>query len=118
MMEELHRHHHEAAVNELLCRVYGPILWRSLKVANCLVRENAARLLQYVFPLIQNDLSVAEQDHELIRELRFLRGTLEDPGEAVRCVGVNAACVILKNYWDMLPPAEVAEILTVLMNKC
>ena len=31
---------------------------------------------------------------------------------------IKATCIILKNYWDALPPSEVAELLTVLMNKC
>jgi len=118
MLEEIHRHHHEEAVNELLCRLYGPLLWRSLKVANCQVRENSVRLLQYVFPLIPAELGVADKEQELAKQLVLLRETLEDPSEPVRRVGVSAVCIILKNYWDLVPPAEIAELLTVLMNRC
>mmetsp|Transcript_48389 Transcript_48389/g.121982 ORF Transcript_48389/g.121982 Transcript_48389/m.121982 type:complete len:1293 (-) Transcript_48389:667-4545(-) len=118
MLEELHRHHHEDHVNQLLCRLYPPVLWRSLKVANWQVRENAARFLQYIVPLIADELGVAEKEQELTRQLRMLRETLEDPAEPVRRVGVAAVCNILMNYWDMMPPAEIAELLTALRDRC
>lgn len=118
MLEEFHRHHHDDQINELLCKLYGPVLWRSLKVANSQVRENAARLLQYVFPLIPNDLGVSEKEQELARQLRVLRETLEDPAESVRRTGVGAVSSILKNYWDMMPSSEIAELLTLLRDQC
>jgi len=118
MLEEVHRYHHEDQLSDLLCKLYGPVLWRSLKVANWQVRENAARLLQYIFPLIPSEFGVAEKEQELARQLRILRETLEDPAESVRRVGVSAVCVILKNYWDMMPPSETAELLTSLYTRC
>lgn len=118
MLEELHRHHHEDQVNDLLCRIYGPLLWRSLKVANSQVRENAARLLQYAFPLIPNELGRADKEQEWTKQVRLLRETLEDPSEPVRRVGISAVCVVLKNYWGIMPPAEIAEVLNVLINRC
>eukprot|EP00419_Tripos_fusus_P024197 CAMPEP_0172698974 /NCGR_PEP_ID=MMETSP1074-20121228/29839_1 /TAXON_ID=2916 /ORGANISM="Ceratium fusus, Strain PA161109" /LENGTH=1280 /DNA_ID=CAMNT_0013520087 /DNA_START=41 /DNA_END=3884 /DNA_ORIENTATION=+ len=118
LLEEFHRHHHEEEVNELLCRLYGPLLWRSLKVANSQVRENAAKLLQYAFPLLPKELGVADREQELNKQLRLIRDALEDPNEPVRRVTVSALCVILKNYWEMLPTSEIAELLTVLMNQC
>jgi len=118
LLQELHRHRLEPPINDLLCRAYAPVLWRSLKVANWTVRENAAHLLRWVLPLIPNELGVADAEQELAKQLRLQREALEDPAEAVRRVSVGAACLTLKNYWDALPPAEVAELLTVLMNKC
>jgi hypothetical protein len=118
LLEEFHRHHHEEEVNELLCRLYGPLLWRCLKVANCQVRENAAKLLHYTFPLLPRELGVADREQELNKQLRLIRDALEDPSEPVRRVTVSALCIILKNYWEMLPISETAGLLTVLMNKC
>mmetsp|Transcript_77445 Transcript_77445/g.219159 ORF Transcript_77445/g.219159 Transcript_77445/m.219159 type:complete len:1236 (-) Transcript_77445:280-3987(-) len=118
MLEEFHRNHHDEPVNELLCRLYGPLLWRNLKVANWQVRENAARLVQYAFPLLPGELGVAEKERELTKQLRLLRETLGDPSEPVRRVGCSAVCVILKNYWDMMPPADVADLVRVLVREC
>lgn len=118
VLEEIHRHHHEDAMGDLLCKLYGPILWRSLKVANWQVRENAAKLIQYTFPLIPSDLGVAEKEQELVRQLRIFRETLLDPSEPVRRVGVGVVCTVLRGYWDILPPGETAELLTALYSRC
>eukprot|EP00929_Paragymnodinium_shiwhaense_P071054 TRINITY_DN3609_c0_g2_i2.p1 TRINITY_DN3609_c0_g2~~TRINITY_DN3609_c0_g2_i2.p1 ORF type:complete len:877 (-),score=137.79 TRINITY_DN3609_c0_g2_i2:1078-3708(-) len=118
VLEEVHRHHHEDAVNDMLCRIYGPILFRSMKVANCQVRENAVKVLQYVFPLIKSALAVADKEQELVKQLRLLRDALDDSNDLVRCAAVRASCLTLKNYWNMLPPGEIAELLTVMMSKC
>jgi hypothetical protein len=114
MLEELHRHHLQAFERELLCRSYAPVLWRGLKVANYQVRENAARLLEPIFPLVSSELSVEAQELEMMKQLRFLRETLEDPHESVRRAGINAACFIMKTYWDILPTHEVAQLLATL----
>mmetsp|Transcript_91241 Transcript_91241/g.221553 ORF Transcript_91241/g.221553 Transcript_91241/m.221553 type:complete len:1257 (-) Transcript_91241:468-4238(-) len=119
MLEDFHRHRHaDEHVNELLCRLYGPLLWRCLKVANWQVRENAARLLQYTFALFPKELNVADREQELNRQLRLLREALEDPSEPVRRVGCSAVCIILKTYWDIMPPGDTAELLSILTNKC
>jgi len=119
VLEEVHRNQHaDDEVNALLCRIYAPILWRSLKVANWQVRENAARVLQYVVPLLPVELNVADREQELAKQLRLLREALSDPSESVRVAAVGAACVVLKNYWGMLPSGEIVELLTELVNKC
>eukprot|EP00928_Gymnodinium_smaydae_P022979 TRINITY_DN19136_c0_g1_i2.p1 TRINITY_DN19136_c0_g1~~TRINITY_DN19136_c0_g1_i2.p1 ORF type:complete len:1184 (+),score=254.36 TRINITY_DN19136_c0_g1_i2:747-4298(+) len=117
IMEEIHRHHHEEDINALLCGIYGSKLWRSMKVANPQVRENAARLLQYVFPLIPNEFSVAEKELEIIRQIRTMLDAMEDPAEPVRRAGVYTACNSLKNYWGMLPPGEIAKVIAILLDK-
>jgi len=42
----------QQGVDEMLARLYEPILWRSLKCANPKVRENAAILMIDAFPLV------------------------------------------------------------------
>jgi condensin-2 complex subunit G2 len=52
----------ERNVDETLTRLYQPILWRALKVANPVVRANAAALLSDAFPLQSDELARAEAD--------------------------------------------------------
>lgn len=52
----------ERNVDETLTRLYQPILWRALKVANPVVRANAAALLSDAFPLQSDELTRAEAD--------------------------------------------------------
>ena len=47
------------------------------------------------------------QELETMKQLRFLRETLEDSNEQVRRAGISASCRIMKDYWDMIPTHEV-----------
>lgn len=51
----------------MLCRLYEPILWRSLNVASALVRKNAATLLIDAFP-IQDPTAPAEETDALMQK--------------------------------------------------
>ena len=48
----LHTQKKQAGVDEMLSRLYEPILWRSLKASNPSVRSNAAKLFIDAFPLV------------------------------------------------------------------
>merc|ERR1719506_2045037 len=92
IIEEFHRHHHEPAVNELLCRLYGPVLFRSLKVANWQVRMNATILLSTAYPLVPNGMANQESEQELTRQHKALRDALTDPCELIRRAAVASIC--------------------------
>jgi hypothetical protein len=118
VLDEIHRHHLEPLERELLCKCYAPVLWRSLKVANGQVRENAAKLLHSVFPLVPPDSTVEAQESETMKQLRFLRETLEDKCENVRRAGVMSTCLVLKSFWDYIPKHECAQLLTIMKDQC
>ena len=60
VLDGFHSHKKERGVDEALVRMYEPILWRALKVANGSVRANAAALLIDAFPLQNPDAPNAE----------------------------------------------------------
>ena len=51
MLDYTHQQKRQRGVDQMLLRLYEPILWRSLKVANPHVRRNAATLFVEAFPL-------------------------------------------------------------------
>lgn len=118
VLDEIHRCHLEPLEREMLCRCYGPVLWRSLKVANWQVRENSTKILSAIFPLIPPDAAVEAQELETMKQLRLLQETLEDTNEHVRRAGVTAACQIMKDYWDLIPNQACAQLLTVIKDQC
>ncbi len=56
----------------MLLRLYEPILWRSLNVANPLVRRNAATILVESFPLQDPDAPQRETDELLQKQFSTL----------------------------------------------
>ena len=52
MLSVLHKHKKEPYIEEMLYKLYKPLLWRALDAANGDVRANATTLFLSVFPLI------------------------------------------------------------------
>jgi len=97
------------AVEDLLHRMYGPILWRSMAAANAKVRVNAAQVLSEVFPL--QDASHTQTDASIRKGCTGLKSLLQDRDPRVRVAGSEALAKILSTYWDVLPPTEIRSLL-------
>mgnify|MGYP000904839878 CR=1 FL=1 len=99
----VHRHKKFKAVDEMLARVYEPVLWRALKVANPAVRRQAGLLFAEVFPVQDPDASNAEFEKSLNQQVNALELLMRDPVPEVREVGVQAVARVLSVYFDLLP---------------
>ena len=104
-------------VDEMLLRLYAPIIWRALSAANPHVRRSAATLLIDTFPLHDPDSSLEAMDEILQKQFDCLRELLTDPTVAVRCVGVSGICRILCVYWEVIPPATTRVFLNLLVQQ-
>ena len=91
------------AVDELLARIYEPILWRSFKVANASIRVQAAQLLAEAFPVQNPEASAKEFEEGLTRQIAVLDALLKDSVPRVREVGVHCVCRVLSVYLELLP---------------
>ncbi|NXC42689.1 CNDG2 protein, partial [Penelope pileata] len=98
-------------VEEMLYRLYQPILWRALKARNSEVRSNAAFLFIDAFPIRDPRFNTEEMDIEIQKQFEELFRLLEDPHPVVRSTGVLGVCQITSKYWEMIPPAVIADLL-------
>lgn len=111
MVLSLFHQEKQAKTDEALCRLYEPILWRAVKVANPYVRANASILLSDAFPLQNPQATVEETDTLLQKQLDILAGLLEDPCSLVRAVTVTGVCHILQIFWETIPSVAVEGLL-------
>uniref|UniRef100_H0X5F2 Condensin-2 complex subunit G2 n=1 Tax=Otolemur garnettii TaxID=30611 RepID=H0X5F2_OTOGA len=113
--EVLSYFHHQKkvrqGVEEMLCRLYKPILWRGLKARNSEVRSNAALLFVEAFPIRDPNLHAIEMDNEIQRQFEELYSLLEDPYPMVRSTGILGVCKITSKYWEMVPPTILIDLL-------
>jgi hypothetical protein len=92
----------------MLAKLWEPILWRSLTVANATVREQATRLLGDAFPL-QTFASpkAAENDklNDALLQKQFdaLRALLADNDPKVRVAAAATVAEVLAEYWEAIP---------------
>ncbi|XP_063271825.1 condensin-2 complex subunit G2 [Prinia subflava] len=98
-------------VEEMLYRLYQPILWRALKARNSEVRANAAFLFVDVFPLRDPSFTSEEMDSEIQKQFEELFSLLEDPHPAVRSTGILGVTKITSEYWEMIPPTILTDLL-------
>ncbi|NXY16369.1 CNDG2 protein, partial [Atrichornis clamosus] len=98
-------------VEEMLYRLYQPILWRALKARNSEVRANAAFLFVDAFPVRDPSFNAEEMNNEIQKQFEELFSLLEDPHPVVRSTGVLGVTQITSKYWEMIPSAIVADLL-------
>ncbi|KAG6939107.1 non-SMC condensin II complex subunit G2 L homeolog [Chelydra serpentina] len=103
-------------VEEMLYRLYQPILWRALKARNSEVRSNAALLFVEAFPIRDPNFNNEDMDNEIQKQFEELFSLLEDPQPLVRSTGVLGVSKITSKYWDMIPATILAELLKKLIG--
>lgn len=108
----LHENKRIKGVDTMLLRVYGPILWRSLRCANALVRAQATMLFFDAFPLQDSDASTVESDSVLQKQFDLLSTLLKDADHRVRVAAVSGVFHILGEYWEALPLRTTRQILS------
>jgi condensin-2 complex subunit G2 len=104
-------------LDDLLTRLYEPIIWRSLKVANPRVRCNAAIQLGYVFPLLPANLPPRLMQEQLEEQLEHVKQLQNDPVPLVRVKGVLATGRILSLYWELVPTVYQSSLLLHLIDE-
>ncbi|XP_060075557.1 condensin-2 complex subunit G2-like [Ylistrum balloti] len=111
-----HKQRKYSGVDSMLLRLYGPLLWRSLKVANCHVRENAAMLLLDSFPLQDQDLCIEELDQLLQKQFDIFQALLEDTYSSIRSVTVRKLSKILSTFCEFIPVETIKNLVTKMMQ--
>ncbi|XP_053324049.1 condensin-2 complex subunit G2 [Spea bombifrons] len=111
VLSYFHKQKLRQGVEEMLCRLYQPILWRGLKARNSEVRSNSALLFIEAFPVRDPNLNHEDVDNEIQKQFEELFGLLEDPQALVRSTGVLGVCRITTKYWEMIPPSILTDLL-------
>lgn len=111
-----HKQRKSSGVDGMLLRLYGPLLWRSLKVTNHNVRENAARLLLDSFPLQDQELCNEELDQLLQKQFDIFQTLLQDTCPSIRSVTVQKLSKILSTYCEFIPVETIKSLITKMMQ--
>ncbi|PFX30456.1 Condensin-2 complex subunit G2 [Stylophora pistillata] len=116
VLEYIHQQKKQRGVDEALLRLYQPIIWRAFKVANPMVRANAAALLTDTFPLQNPDAGNEEIDELLQKQFDILKDLMEDPHPTVRATATHGVCRITGVFWELIPAHIIKMFLTKLYS--
>ncbi|XP_058035733.1 condensin-2 complex subunit G2 isoform X1 [Ahaetulla prasina] len=103
-------------VEEVLYRLYQPILWRALKAMNAEIRSNAALIFGDAFPILDPSFNKNDMEKEIQRQFDELFALLEDPRPIIRSTGILGVSKITCKYWEMIPAAVLAELMKSLIE--
>jgi len=112
-----HKHKSQSNVDQMLYRLYQPILWRALKASNPLVRGNAATLLIDAFPLLDTSCGVIENDQQRQMQLDAVADLLIDDCPMVRAKAVEGVCKLCFYYWEYIPASTIRDFITKLTEE-
>jgi len=115
LLTSFHQGKNLPEIDQLLFKMYSPILWRALKAANPSVRVNASVILAETFPLCDQSDSNGQFQECLDRTVNALLSLLRDSYPRVRVAGSDAATRILHDYWTVLPSESIRLVLN---RKC
>jgi condensin-2 complex subunit G2 len=117
ILEPIHSNKKNPDVDQLLYRMYGPILWRSLAAPNPLVRINASSILSVTFPLHDPNAGKIHLKEMNAKSIESLRNLLNDQDPKVRVAGCDATIKILGLYWDALCSTDIRALLNDIIMK-
>lgn len=107
-------HKSSAEVRHMMSRLYGPILWRSLKAASSMVRANAGRLLSDAFPMeeLRSTQSKTSDDGKFMQQqFEAFYNMLLDDCPKIRAIGCDIVADMLHTYWETTP-AHIVSVVT------
>lgn len=104
-------------VDLLLNRIYGPVLYSSLMVANPLVRRNSVIVAADAFPIYDPGALCEDIEKAINRQCSKFLELLEDPSPIVRRACVEGTCKVLGLFWDLVPLASAKRMVDILTSK-
>ena len=112
-----HARKKDAGVDALLCRLWEPIVWRSLRAAHPTLRLHATHALCDAFPLQDPDGLSAEENAALLdKQYDVLNERLRDDDAAVRVAAAKGVCRVLASFWKLTPAAQRRKLLCTLVD--
>ncbi len=117
ILEPLHSHKKNPAVDSLLYRLYNPILWRALSATNPLVRIHGSTALHKTFPLHDPNAGKVHLKEVNEKSVEVLIRLLNDDDPKVRIAGCDAAIRVLGLFWDALKSEHIRSLLNEIIMK-
>ena len=112
-----HAHKKDAGADALLCRLWEPILWRSLRAPHPTLRLHATHILCDAFPIQDPDGLDSEENAALLeRQFVALNERMRDDDPKVRTSAARGACRVLASFWKLTSAQHRRKLLCTLVD--
>ena len=117
VLSYLHGERRSQVTQNMLARLYSPILWRFLKIANHVVRLNATMMFLEAYPLEDLEQTREERDSSLERQHNFIIILLRDVDPKIRVEAIKGVCRIFALYWQLIPSDFINKVISILFKE-
>lgn len=111
ILDKFYIHKKTPAVEAMLHRMYGPLLWRALSSANSRVRSQASVVLADTFPLRDPEAGTEWTEAVVKKSVEALIALMKDDVPNVRVAGCTATAKILSCFWVAVPSKGIRALL-------
>ena len=113
ILKVIHRAKNDRQAQAMLSKLYQPILWRNLKVANSQVRANAAQLFFDAFPIEDPNVHAEERAIQQERQVQIMCNLLKDESADVRIISIAGASQLIAKYWLILSSTDLNKLVKI-----
>ena len=117
VLSYLHAERRSQVTQNMLARLYSPILWRYLKVANHTVRLNATVMFLEAYPLEDLEQTREERDTSREKQHSFIVLLMRDVDPRIRVEAIKGVCRILALYWQLVSSDFINKVISILFKE-
>ena len=117
ILSSFHSNKRLPGVDSFLNRLYEPVLYDNLKVANPFVRKNAVMIMADAFPIHEPTASMEEIEEAVGKQCKLLIELFDDPAPVVRQATVEGSSRILGLLWEIIPLQYAKKMVHILTTK-
>jgi len=117
ILNYLHQQRRSNTTRSMLARLYQPILWRHLMVANSDVRLNATELVMSAYPVEDPDQDAETRGANLDEQHAAITNILRDECPEIRTVAIAGVCKILFSFWQLIPEEIIKNVINIMIKE-
>merc|ERR1719282_45785 len=117
LLNAFHLNKKNKNIQSLVHRLWEPLLWRYLKVANADVRSNAVQILTEAFPLEDPNAELEVRAAAQESQVQILLELLKDDVPEVRVQAVQGSALVLSRFWIIFSATDLQRFMTILINQ-
>ncbi|CRG94677.1 conserved Plasmodium protein, unknown function [Plasmodium gallinaceum] len=107
----------DKSINQLIFKIYDPVIWRNLMSPNWKIRFNATCIFQLIFPVVDPCIKDINYLEEMDKAYNALIELSEDKNTCVRQATAKCICYILNELWEIIHDDKRIILLDILINK-
>jgi condensin-2 complex subunit G2 len=116
LLGSFHHAKNNKKAQSMVQRLWEPLLWRHLKVANSEVRGNAVQILTEAFPLEDPEAELEVRASSQEAQVKGFHELLKDECPEVRVLAIQGVASILSKYWLIFSSTELKDFMVVIVK--